>query len=540
MLSFMPSLGGAVQSVIIESVAKPIDEILLQVKRFANKIANFKVKLNTEWAINATTAHIGETMMKRHPCLARMPRMTRSNLVLFTVTVFLLCPGLVPAGGKPRPPQVAEIEKQGDFLILGFDDMSTRVLEISAAEGRADGHRGPKSWMIQSVLILDDTLALFQILTGQWQLWDIHENRFVTELPAMPVVGGLKGFYRISRNRVALTYYRQNSPMTVVDLQSGERREISAPAKPWTLGQIKGPLFLSLAEGRLSLMDIDSGPQKTAALKCRSFALIPKSRAVTIHPSGPGQVTLVLIRLDDMSVIRRREALLDISDFDTNFRMGCDPSGEILYVADRDSVSFFELPSLIKLNQIPGINVDFAGKKGLIAYESHESRTAGGKPQRSYCIRSLDEEAPRFCLDSVSNVSGQPGVFHLEAGLVWANNGKRLRMWNLESGRLVHDYELPRCQRSLNAKSGSLALPSDSAGLWDQAVDNSGHTWAACAGEKSVNLYRLGEGAPQKNLEQTVPSSFAVFILKDRKLLAHVDMQGQVRVWPYGYREPSQ
>ena len=472
--------------------------------------------------------------MKRHLWLARVLRSSISNLVLFTVAVFLLCPGLAPAGGNPRPPQVAEIEKQGDFLILGFDDMSTRVLEISAAEAPADGHRGPESSMIHSVMILDDTLGLFQILTGQWQLWDIHENRFITELPAMPIVGGLKGVYRISRNRVALTYYRHNSPMTVVDLQSGKRREISAPAKPWTLGQVKGPLFLSLAEGRLSLMDIDSGPKKTAAIKCRRFALIPQSRAVLIHPSCPGKVTLGLIRLDDMSVIRRREALLDISGFDTNFRMGCDSSGEILYVADRDSVSFFELPSLSKINQIPGINFNFAGKKGLIAYESQESRTANEKPQRSYCIRSLDEEAPRFCLDSVSNVSGQPGEFHLAAGLVWANNGKRLRMWDLESGRLVHDYELPRCQRFLNSKSSSLALRSEDARLLGLAVDGPGRAWAACAGKKEVKLYRLGPDGPDLVLAKDVPSSSAVFILKERTALAHVDARGGIRVWPMG------
>ena len=425
------------------------------------------------------------------------------------------------------------IDKQGEFLILGFEDMSTKVLPIWGQKDGAEGHRGPESKMIHSVSILNDSLALFQLLPGEWQLWDIRENRFLTQLPAMPVVGGLKGFYRISQNQVAFTYYRHNSPMTVVDLQSGKRREIPAPAKPWYVVQVQGPLFLSLAKGRLRLFHVDSGYKAAAGMEGRRFALISQSRAVLIHPSGPGKVTLSLISLHDMSLITRREALVDIRDFDTNFRMGCDPSGKILYVAGRDSVSFFELTSLQRIGHISGINFDFAGQKGLIAHDIYESRTAGGKSQRSLCIRSLYEEVPRLCLDYASNVYGQFGEFHLEPGLVWADNGNSLRMWDLESGRLVHDYELPRCQRFLNSKSSSLALRSEDARLLGLAVDGPGRAWAACAGKKEVKLYRLGPDGPDLVLAKDVPSSFAVFILKERTALVHVDVWGRIKTWSY-------
>ena len=479
-------------------------------------------------------------MRKQHPQYLEKKRF-RIFLFFILLTVFLSpFQGSILSGGYANTFRMTSIEKQGNFLILDFDDMTTKVYDLSSGGGGAANQKGPDSRMIHNVIILDDGLGLFQLMAGQWQLWDLHENRFIAELPAMPVIGGLKNVYRISETRVAFTYYRYNNPMTVVDLETGKRREISPPAGRWYVDHVKGPIFLILAEGKLRLLDIDSGQKITAEMPCRRFALAGDDRVAVINPAGPNRVRLALIQLHDMSFIERRDVELEINDFDTNFHMGTNDSGDILHITTTNSVSFFKLPLLKKIYQIPGINFAFAGRRGLIAHDSDECMTGTKNEGRCFCIQSIYEDCPRCCLPYQPNVSGQFGRFRIEAGMVWAHNGKRLRMWDLTSGRLAYDHELPRCRRSLNAKSGSLALPSDSAGLWDQAVDNSGHAWAACAGEKSVNLYRLGENAPKKILEQTVPSSFAVFILKDRKLLAHVDMQGQVRVWPYGYREPSQ
>ena len=474
-----------------------------------------------------------EPKMVRQSLPARGLRTDLSILLLGTVILLFLGPGVLLAEGKGAHPKLDTIDKQGKFLILDFEDMSTKVLEICVVKRVIAGHRGPDSQMIHSVRMLNDSLALFQLLTGQWQLWDIQENRFIAELPAMPVVGGLKGFYRISRKRVAFTYYRRNSPMTVVDLQSGKRREISAPAKRWYLTQVQGPLFLSLAKEKLSLFHIDSGYKAATTIESRRFALVSQSRAVIIYPSGPGKMTLGLVSLPDMSVIKRREALLDISDFDTNFWMGCDPSGEILYVAGRDSVSFFELTSLKRIGHIPGINFDFAGKKGLIVHDIYEPRMTGGKPQRSLCIRSLYEEVPRLCLDYASNVSGQFGEFHLEPGLVWADNGNSLRIWGLESGGLEHEHELPKCLRSPNKKGSSLFSGPGQARPKDLVVDETGLAWAACAAEKRVELYRLGQDGPEQVLTKEVPSSFAVFIFKERNALVHVDAWGRIKTWSY-------
>jgi len=471
--------------------------------------------------------------MVRQSLPAPESRNDLSPLLLVIMLSFFLGPGLLLAEEKGPHPMMDSIDKQGEFLILDFEDMSTKVLQIFVGKGRTEGHRGPDSTMIHSVRILKDSLALFQILNGQWQLWDIRKNRFITELPAMPVVGGLKGFYRISRNRVALTYYRRNSPMTVVDLQSGKRREIPAPVERWSLDQVQGPLFLSLANRRLSLFHVDSGYKATAAMEGRRFALVSPSRAVLIQPSGPGKVTLSLISLHDMSLIQRREVLLDIRDFDTNFRMGCDPSGEILYVAGRDSVSFFGLTSLKRIGHIAGINFDFAGQKGLIVHDIYEPRMGGGKPQRSLCIRSLYEEAPRLCLDYASNVYGQFGEFHLEPGLVWADNGNRLRIWDLESGALKYAHELPECLRSQNKKGRSLILEPGQARLKDLVVDETGLPWAVCAEENEVKLCRLGQDGPEQVLTKEVPSSFAVFILKEPGTLVHVDAWGQIKTWSY-------
>lgn len=68
--------------------------------------------------------------------------------------------------------------------------MTTKVYELPIGEKMSESHRGPDSRMIHNVIVLEDGLGLFQILAEQWQLWDLRENRFITELPAMPVVGG--------------------------------------------------------------------------------------------------------------------------------------------------------------------------------------------------------------------------------------------------------------------------------------------------------------------------------------------------------------
>jgi len=455
--------------------------------------------------------------------------------LMLTICVLLLTgAGSALAGGDARPPGMASAELQGNYLILGFDDMTTRVYDLSSCGEMPEKHKGPDSEMILSVMILDEGLGLFQVLAGQWQLWDLRDDRLITELPAMPVVGGLKNVYRISKTRVALTYYRRNCPMTVVDLITGKRREISPPAGRWYVDHVKGPIFVSLAKRKLRLLDIDSGQKTTAEIECRRFALAGDDRVAVINPVGQGRVRLALIRLQGMTLIERRDVGLEIDDFDTNFHMGANDSGDVLHITSKNSVSFFKLPLLKKIYQIPGINFAFAGRRGLIAHDSDECMTGTKNKGRCFCIQSIYEDSPRCCLPYRPNVSGQSGRFRIEAGMVWAHNGKRLRMWDLASGRLVNDYELPRCQRSLNAKSGSLALPRDSAGLWVQAVDNSGHAWAACAGDQSVKLYRLGENAPKKILDQAVPSSFAVFLLKKRKALAPMDMQGRIRVCPLG------
>lgn len=78
-------------------------------------------------------------------------------------------------------------------------------------------------------------------------------------------------------------------------------------------------------------------------MECRRFALAGDARAVVINPAGDGRVILGLIRLKGMKVIERREAALEIADPDTHFHMGCNDSGDILYITSKNSTSLILL-----------------------------------------------------------------------------------------------------------------------------------------------------------------------------------------------------
>jgi hypothetical protein len=445
----------------------------------------------------------------------------------------LLCPALSFAGGEARQPGVSTIEKQGDFIILGFDDMTKRVCGIPCGDNAQEGHIGPESGMIHGVRILDDMLALFQILTGKWLLWDLGKNRFIAELPSLPVVGGLKSFFRIDENRAAFTYYRRGSPLTVVDLKGGDLREISAPAKRWDVEQLRGPLFLGLAEGKLSLFDIDSGPKAAAPIACERFVQAGGDRVVTVQPAGDGRAALSLIRASDMSVIQSREADLDISDSDAGFPMGCNESGDILYIPAEGGVVFFALPCLERIRRIPNRSFAFTGKNGVIAYDRHAEKPLKDRKERLFCIRSLYADEPRFCLSYRSNRLGQFGRFHTGPGFIWADTGKRLRVWDLDSGRLCLDLDLPGCGQSPNTEGGGAAPRLQYAGPRDLAVAGKNRAWAACTGKEAVKLYRMdGNGAAQV-FSKKVPSGFAVFICPQKRRLVHVDTAGKIQTWPY-------
>jgi hypothetical protein len=387
--------------------------------------------------------------------------------------------------------------------------------------------------MIQGVMILDDDLSLFQTMGGIWVLWDLKENRFLSELPAMPIVGGLKSYFRISPSQAAFTYYRYHTPMTIVDLTTGTRREFPSPGKRWYVEQVKGTLFLSLAGGALSLLDIASGKKTTSLTNCRRFAYNRKGAAVSISPSAGGEATLTVVGVPDMKVIKRRNAGLDITDFDTNFDMGFNETGDILHITGTESVVFFELPSLEETGRIPGMNFEFAGTKGIIAYDRGRDKDAQGTKRLRFCVRDLQEDGSLFCLDYQPNVYKDFGHFNVARGFLWANNRKRLRTWDIPSGRLESDFQVPECFRPEYAPRGDLPRQLENAKLWDQAVTGKDLAYVACADAKEVNLYRLKKGGPERVLLKMVPSSFAVFILKEKKMLVHVDNAGKITSWSY-------
>lgn len=53
------------------------------------------------------------------------------SLILIACVLLFLGAGSAIAGGSARNPVMASIEKQGDFVILGFDDMTTRVYDLA-------------------------------------------------------------------------------------------------------------------------------------------------------------------------------------------------------------------------------------------------------------------------------------------------------------------------------------------------------------------------------------------------------------------------
>lgn len=472
------------------------------------------------------TSFSGEAAMSKQPRTITRWSRRKLSLGLGLISLLILCPLSVKTGGFPESPSLASVERQGDYVVLGFEDMTTQVQNLVTGRSVIDRQKSSAFGFIQGILILDDTVALFQTMGGGWLLWNLHTNKVITDLPAMPMVGGLKGFFRIDSDRAAFTYYRHHSPMTIVDLTTGSRREIPSPGKRWSVEQVQGSLFLSLAGGELSLLDLDSGKRRTAAMNCLGFACAKSDRAAAISHSSGGKSTLAMIDVDTMNIMSRRTVSLNMSGLHTNFRMGCDEKGNILHVTERDSVSFFKLPSLEKIGRIAGMNFQFAGTKGIVAYDLESD-------QPCFCIRNLKEDNPRFCLKYRANVSQPFGSFTLGPDFIWANNGRRLRIWEINSGCLVSDYQVPECFRPEYATPDGLSGRLRYAKLWDQAVTARDRAWVACAEGKQASLYRLGKNGPKKILSKRVPSSFAVFILKQNKKLAHVDESGNIRSWTF-------
>ncbi len=54
-----------------------------------------------------------------------------SGLMWIACVLLFLGAGSAIAGGSARNPVMAAIEKQDDFVILGLDDMTTRVYDLA-------------------------------------------------------------------------------------------------------------------------------------------------------------------------------------------------------------------------------------------------------------------------------------------------------------------------------------------------------------------------------------------------------------------------
>lgn len=448
---------------------------------------------------------------------------------------FLIHSPMVICAAEKSGTLLDTVERQGDFVVLGFDDMSRKVRDLVTGRYVIENENDPGSEMMQVLITLDDEVALFQTMGGVWHLWDLKKNRFITALPAMPEVGGLKGFFRVSPTQAVFTYYRYHNPITIVDLTTGKRREIPSPGKRWYVEQIRGPLFLSLANEQMGLLDVISGRTEKFVKNCRRFAYNGNGVAVSINPSEGGEVTLTTVSVPDMKVIKRRNAALDITDFHTNFDMGFNEEGDIFYITGPDSVVFFKLPSLEQIGRIPGMNFKFAGTKGLIAYDRGRDKDAKGQDRLRFCVQDLEKDTTLFCLDYQPNVYEYFGHFNVARGFVWANNGKRLRTWDIRSGLLVSDFQVPECFRPEYAPRDDLPQRFENAKLWDEAVTGKDLAFVACAKGKRVDLYRLKKEGTERVLSKEVASSFGVFILREKKRLAHVDEEGKITSWPYGF-----
>ncbi|MCB2185378.1 MAG: hypothetical protein KQJ78_03095 [Deltaproteobacteria bacterium] len=432
------------------------------------------------------------------------------------------------ADSAPAAPAQAsgleEAERQGDLLYFGLAGQPGRLVDLTDGRTLFAGPAGTPLEQVQTHLILDDDLILVQDLGGRWLMWNTQKNKAIGPLTAMPVVGGLRAYYRLDPGRAAFHFFRDH--LTVVDLPSGHERTLPPPAHPWHLRQVKGPLFLSLAGGHLATKDLNGAPGREAPGDWRQLAFDGRNTALVLGPGPQGRPTLALCEARTLREIARHTLDWASLDYQDNLEIGFNPPGDLAYVsvaqAGLSGTWFFRAEDLHPLGRLPtALGVEFLPPGRLAAYPP-----AGRGQAPALCVQRPGEERPLFCLTGPADWPQGETYFNLGQGFLWAWDQGQVLTWDGGSGRAQPPLPLPAGfpRRQPPCYLGP-PLPADLVCL------GPARAYTAHLARGQALVHQLTPAGPREILAVPAPDAVGVYLVADAGKLAVLDRAGRVHTW---------